>query len=71
MGEPQSRQGQKSKEHPGSALHGEKSLELTGSRDEKPLEAPCFQVNGGISLVGFKAIHLFRISAIVFKQVPM
>ena len=47
-------------EDPGSALLGEKSLELTESRDEKPLEASCFQVNGGISLVGFKAIHLFR-----------
>lgn len=66
MGEPQSKQGQQSKEDPGSALHGEKSLELTGSRDEKPLEAPCFQVNGGISLVGFKAIHLFRSQKMFF-----
>lgn len=47
-------------EDPGSALLGEKSLELTESRDEKPLEASCFQVNGGISLVGFQAIRLFR-----------
>lgn len=47
-------------EDPGSALLGEKSLELTESRAEKPLEASCFQVNGGISLEGFKAIHLFR-----------